>query len=129
MKRNISIILVCLALSGCTTIEVFNHESPPEYLTVRVAEFFARGPAQPDPPQKIPPDTLVSVLKRDSGFVQVRLPDGRKGYMIWADLKPAPPEAPGVPFDPVIVEAIVEVPLPDFGTAPDEVPSVLLNEQ
>jgi hypothetical protein len=30
--------------------------------------------------------------------------------------------APGVPFDPVIVEEIVEAPLPDFGMAPDEVP-------
>ena len=129
MKRNIFITLVSLALSACGTIEVFNHESPPEYLTVRKAEFFARGPAQSDPPLAIEIDTRVEVLKKDSGFVHVRLPDGRKGYMIWSDLKEAPPEPVEVPFDPVIVEAIIEVPLPDFGAVPEEVPGLLLDEE
>lgn len=129
MRRNFFIILAGLALSGCGTIEVFNHDSPPEYLTIRKAEFFARGPAQPDPPQEIDIDTRVAVLKRDSGFAQVRLPDGRKGYMIWSDLKEAPPEPVEVPFDPVIVEEIIEVPLPDLGAVPEEVPGLLMNEE
>jgi hypothetical protein len=129
MKRNLFIILASLALSACGTIEVFNHDSPPEYLTLRKAEFFARGPAQSDPPQSIAAETRVSVLKKDSGFAQVRLPDGRKGYMIWTDLKEAPPEPVEVPFDPVIVEEIIEVPLPDLGAIPAEVPGELINEE
>jgi hypothetical protein len=59
----------------------------------------------------------------------VRLPDGRKGYMIWTDLKEAPPEPVEVPFDPVIVEEIIEVPLPDLGAIPAEVPGELINEE
>lgn len=129
MRRNLFILLASLALSACGTIEVFNHDSPPEYLTVRKAEFFARGPAQPDPPLSIAAETRVSVLKKDSGFAQVRLPDGRKGYMIWTDLKEAPPEPVEVPFDPVIVEEIIEVPLPDLGAIPAEVPGELINEE
>lgn len=129
MRRSFFIILASLALSACGTIEVFNHDAPPEYLTVRKAEFFARGPAQPDPPQDIAAETRVAVLKKDSGFAQVRLPDGRKGYMIWTDLKEAPPEPVEVPFDPVIVEEIIEVPLPDLGAIPAEVPGVLLDEE
>lgn len=128
MRRNFLIILACLALSACGTIEVFNHESPPEYLTIRKAEFFARGPAQQDPPQMIESDTRVAVLKRDSGFALVQLPDQRKGYMIWSDLKEAPPEPPEIPFDPVIVEEVIEVPLPDLGAIPDELPGVLMSE-
>lgn len=129
MRRNLFILLASLALSACGTIEVFNLDSPPEYLTVRKAEFFARGPAQPDPPLSIAAETRVAVLKKDSGFAQVRLPDGRKGYMIWTDLKEAPPEPVEVPFDPVIVEEIIEVPLPDLGAIPAEVPGELINEE
>jgi hypothetical protein len=39
--------------------------------------------------------------------------------------EPAPPEAPEVPFDPAIVEDIIEVPLPDFAEIPDELPEKL----
>lgn len=116
-------LFAALALSGCGTVELFNSNSPPEFMTKREADFFARGPAQAMPPQKIPKDTFLSLLKKDTGYAFVRLADNRTGYMDFADLKPAPPVAPGVPFDPVIVEEIVEVPLPDFGIVPDEVPS------
>lgn len=129
MKRKFLTILSCLALTGCGTIEVFNHEAPPEYLTIRKAEFFARGPAQQDPPVMIEPETRVAVLKRDSGFAVVELPDARKGYMIWSDLKEAPPEPPDIPFDPMIVEEIIEVPLPDFAAIPDELPGSLLDDE
>jgi len=52
----------------------------------------------------------------------VKLLDGRTGYIPFFELKPAPPEAPEIPFDPMIVEEIVEVPLPDFAVVPDELP-------
>jgi hypothetical protein len=130
MKRNLFLILLALGVSACGTIEVFNHESPPEYLTIGDAEFFGRGPAQLDPPQKIAPDTRVVVLKKDSGFAQVELPDGRKGYMIWSELKEAPPEPVDVPFDPIIVEELfIELPPPDLEAIPDEVPHLLMSEE
>ena len=67
----------------------------------------------------------LNVLKKDSGYAFVRLLDNRTGYVAFSDLRVAPPVAPGVPFDPVIVEEIVEVPLPDFRAIPDEIPEKL----
>lgn len=125
MKPKLVLILAALLLSGCETVELFNQEAPPEYRTATRADFFARGPAQSTPPEKIEKDTYVKVLKKDSGYAVVKLLDGRAGYIPWNELKPAPPEAPGVPFDPIIVEEIVEVPLPDFGAVPDELPEKL----
>lgn len=125
MKLKLLPILAALLLPGCETVELFNQETPPEYQTAMRADFFARGPAQSTPPEKIEKDTFVKVLKKDSGYAVVKLLDGRSGYIPWNELKPAPPEAPGVPFDPVIVEDIVEVPLPDFAVVPDELPEKL----
>jgi|688.fasta_scaffold105125_2 hypothetical protein len=121
MRHRALILLTAVLVSGCASVELFNQESPPEYMTQREADFYARGPLQAMPPKKIPKDTFLSLLKKDSGYAFVRLADNRTGYMDFADLKPAPPVAPGVPFDPVIVEEIVEAPLPDFGIVPDEV--------
>jgi hypothetical protein len=123
MKFALLPILAALILAGCGTVELFNQDAPPEYMTATRADFFSRGPAQALPPEKIEKDTFVKVLKKDSGYAVVRLLDGRSGYIPWDELRPAPPEAPGVPFDPVIVEEIIEVPLPDFGMVPDELPS------
>ncbi|MFY8268599.1 MAG: hypothetical protein ACOVLK_04295, partial [Terrimicrobiaceae bacterium] len=95
------------------------------YVTTKRSEFYSRGPAQTAPPDKIEKDVFINVLKKDSGYAFVRLNDNRTGYMVFDDLKPAPPVAPGVPFDPIIVEEIVEVPLPDFGIIPDEIPAKL----
>ncbi len=106
-------------------MEMFNQQDPPEYLVAREADLYTRGPAQVSPPIKLEKDTYVSVLKKDSGFAFVKLADNRTGYIAWTDLRPAPPEAPGVPFDPIIVEEIVEVPLPDFDAVPDELPVTL----
>ena len=125
MKLKLLPILAALLLPGCETVELFNQEAPPEYQTATRADFFARGPAQSTPPEKIEKDTYVKVLKKDSGYAVVKLLDGRSGYIPWNELKPAPPEAPGVPFDPVIIEEIVEVPLPDFAVVPDELPEKL----
>ena len=125
MKLKLLPILAALLLTGCETVELFNQEAPPEDQTATRADFFARGPAQSTPPEKIEKDTYVKVLKKDSGYAVVKLLDGRSGYIPWNELKPAPPEAPGVPFDPVIVEEIVEVPLPDFAVVPDELPEKL----
>jgi hypothetical protein len=77
------------------------------------------------PPEKIDKDTTLNILAKDSGYAYVRLPDNRTGYVAFSDLRAAPPVAPGVPFDPVIVEEVVEVPLPDFGVMPDEIPEKL----
>lgn len=122
MKLELS-ILAALLLAGCQTVETFDQDSPPEYMTATRADFFARGPAQSTPPEKIEKDVFVKVLKKDSGYAVVKLLDGRTGYIPYVELKPAPAEAPEVPFDPAIVEQIVEVPLPDFAVVPDELPS------
>lgn len=125
MKRDIVYIIAWLLLGGCATVEHFDKDAPPEYLTIRRAEFFRSGPAQAFPPEKIEKETALNVLKKDSGYAYVRLLDNRTGYIAFSDLRAAPPVAPGVPFDPVIVEEIVEVPLPDFGAIPDEIPEKL----
>ena len=125
MRINLLVALAAGSLAGCGTVELFNQDAPPEYMTATRAEFFSRGPAQALPPEKIETDTFVKGRQKDSGYAGVRLLDGRGGYIPWDQLRPAPPEAPGVPFDPVIVEEIVEVPLPDFGVVPDELPAQL----
>ena len=125
MKREYLCIIACLLLVGCSTVEHFDKEAPPEYLTNRRSEFFRSGPAQAFPPEKLDKDTTLNVLRKDSGYAFVRLLDNRTGYVAFSDLRAAPPVAPGVPFDPVIVEEIVEVPLPDFGAIPDEIPEKL----
>jgi hypothetical protein len=125
MKREYLCLIACLLLAGCSTVEHFDKDAPPEYLTNRRAEFFRSGPAQAFPPEKLDKDTTLNVLKKDSGYAFVRLLDNRTGYVAFSDLRAAPPVAPGVPFDPVIVEEIVEVPLPDFGAIPDEIPEKL----
>ena len=125
MKREHLCLIACLLLTGCTAVEHFDKESPPEYLTVRRAEFFRSGPAQAFPPEKLEKEMALNVLKKDSGYAFVRLLDNRTGYVAFSDLRAAPPVAPGVPFDPVIVEEIVEVPLPDFRAIPDEIPEKL----
>jgi hypothetical protein len=125
MKREYLCLIACLLLVGCSTVEHFDKEAPPEYLTNRRSEFFRSGPAQAFPPEKLDKDTTLNVLRKDSGYAFVRLLDNRTGYVAFSDLRAAPPVAPGVPFDPVIVEEIVEVPLPDFGAIPDEIPEKL----
>ena len=125
MKREYLCLIACLLLAGCSTVEHFDKDAPPEYLTNRRSEFFRSGPAQAFPPEKIDKDTTLNVLRKDSGYAFVRLIDNRTGYVPFSDLRAAPPVAPGVPFDPVIVEEIVEVPLPDFGAIPDEIPEKL----
>ncbi len=123
MKPEILCILATLLMAvGCQTVETFDQDAPPEYMTATRADFFARGPAQATPPEKIEKDVFVKVLKKDSGYAVVKLLDGRTGYIPFFELKPAPPEAPETPFDPMIVEEIVEVPLPDFAVVPDELP-------
>ena len=125
MKLEHLSLIACLLLTGCAAVEHFDKESPPEYLTVRRAEFFRSGPAQAFPPEKLEKDLALSLLKKDSGYAFVHLLDNRTGYVAFTDLRAAPPVAPGVPFDPVIVEEIVEVPLPDFRVIPDEIPEKL----
>jgi hypothetical protein len=125
MKREPLCLIACLLLTGCAVVEHFDKESPPEYLTVRRAEFFRSGPAQAFPPEKLEKQMVLNVLKKDSGYAFVRLLDNRTGYVAFSDLRAAPPVAPGVPFDPVIVEEVVEVPLPDFRAIPDEIPEKL----
>lgn len=125
MKCEHIAFIACLLLAGCTAVEHFDKDAPPEFITVRRAEFFRSGPAQAFPPEKLEKEMTLNVLKKDSGYAFVRLLDNRTGYVAFSDLRAAPPVAPGVPFDPVIVEEIVEVPLPDFAAIPDEIPEKL----
>jgi len=125
MKCEHIAVIACLFLTGCASVENFDKDAPPEFITIHRTEFFRSGPAQAFPPEKLDKETTLNVLKKDSGYAFVRLPDNRTGYVAFSDLRAAPPVAPGVPFDPVIVEEIVEVPLPDFAAIPDEIPEKL----
>ena len=125
MKCERIAFIVCLLLTGCASVEHFDKDAPPEFITIGRAEFFRSGPAQAFPPEKLEKEMTLNVLKKDSGYAFVRLLDNRTGYVAFSDLRAAPPVAPGVPFDPVIVEEVVEVRLPDFGVIPDEIPEKL----
>ncbi|MEI8292477.1 MAG: hypothetical protein WCG66_00650 [bacterium] len=125
MKCEHLFLAACLLLTGCAAVEHFDKESPPEFLTAHRTEFFRSGPAQAFPPEKLDKDTTLKILAKDSGYAFVQLPDHRTGYVVFSDLRAAPPVAPSVPFDPVIAEEVVEVPLPDFGVMPDEIPEKL----
>ena len=115
-------IWLLLLLSGCAAVEVFDQNDTPEYIVNQQADFFRHGPAQAFPPEKINKETYLNVLKKDSGFAFVRLLDNRTGYIAWSELRAGPPPVIEVPFDPVAVDDIVEVPLPDFSVVPDELP-------
>jgi len=128
MNRDLLPFFLGLLVAGCAPVEVFNIDRPPEYVVTRRADFYAQGPAQTAPPHKVEKDTPVSVFKKDSGFAYVKLPDERKGYLEWDALRLAPPVASGVPFDPIMVDEIVEVPLPDFKVVPDELPKKMLKQ-
>lgn len=129
MNRKLIPFLLTLLLAGCAQVELFDQQNPPEYILTRRAEFYAWGPAQAGPPQKVEQDIVVRVYKKDSGYAYVRLPDNRGGYIEWDALKAAPTPAPvAVPYasntriHSVPVDEIVEVPLPDFQAIPDELP-------
>ena len=122
MNRKIFPFCLLLLLTGCASVEMFNQDEPPEYIVSHRADFFRNGPAQAFPPEKINKDTRLNVLKKDSGFAFVRLLDKRTGYIAWSELHPAPPPVREVLYDPVTVDEIVEVPLPDFTVVPDELP-------
>lgn len=132
MNRKLIPFVFSLLLTGCATVEVFDPQNPPEYVLTRRAEFYAWGPAQAGPPQKVEKDTPVHVYKKDSGYAYVRLADKRGGYIEWDALKATPAPAPAAvvvpnnaPYNPVPVDEIVEVPLPDFQAIPDELPAKL----
>jgi hypothetical protein len=117
-------LLALLLLGGCATVVTYEDE-PPEYLVKKDTDLFRSGPAQAHPPADLAAGTTVWVLRKDSGYALVEFADESTGYVELADLRPAPPVAPGVPFDPVLVEEIVEVPLPDFDLVPGELPDAI----
>ena len=123
MNRKSFPFFLLMLLSGCASVEMFDQNDPPEYIVNQRADFFKFGPAQAFPLEKINKDTYLNVLKKDSGFAFVRLLDKRTGYIAWSELRAAPPPVLEVPFDPVSVDEIVEVPLPDFNLVPDELSS------
>ena len=105
MKREPLCLIACLLLTGCSAVEHFDKDSPPEYLTVRRAEFFRSGPAQAFPPEKLEKEMALNLLKKDSGYAFVRLLDNRTGYVAFSDLRAAPPVASSVRRDASTSEA------------------------
>jgi len=120
MNRKKLLLLASIILTGCAAPEHFS--DPRESIVRGEAEFFCLGPAQPEPPEKLPGGTLLHILRKDSAFSFVKLGDGRTGYIDSSFLAPAPPMAPAVPFDPPVRFQFVEPPLPDFREVPAELP-------
>jgi len=143
-------LALAAVLIGCAATEVYESEKAPEMIVIReYTPFYQDGPMQtrgPDLSMRI--NDRVKLLKRDfTGFAFVEIPDGRRGYVGYEDLAPAPPrpapvaEAPSPRSSgnrrPVSFESLYsgpqnnEVPLPDasapppdLNVGPEEVPAV-----
>jgi len=97
--------------------------------------FFTLGPQQASGPDlNLRSGELVELVRRGFGFSQVRIPDGRVGYVSTASLQPAEPPAPEPAPEAPVSAAITRVyrsepstsspppdlpPLPDLAPLPD----------
>lgn len=141
-------LLIAVALVGCATTERYEAESAPEYLVIKeYAAFYQDGPLQqrgPDLSLRI--NDRVKLLKKDfTGFAEVEISDGRRGYVGIEDLAPAPPRPPEVVESPSrsprrgagnseaaysgpqfndISLPDANSPLPNLNVGPEEVPTI-----
>ncbi len=126
MRPETWLLAGALLLTGCAPAQVFTPNLAPEYITVRETSFFLRGPQQPGRPEKIPPRTLVTVAKRETGgYSIVSLADGRRGFVASDDIRMAPPPAVAVSEPDLFPERYVEappLPEPDFAMPVEEIP-------
>jgi hypothetical protein len=61
-------------------------------VATKAAEFYHYGPQQANgPDQKLPPDTLVLLIRRSFGYSKVQLMNGEEGYVASQDLHSASP--------------------------------------
>ncbi len=104
---------MAVACSACTHLEVYSPDKAPEYIVDEETEFFRYGPSQPGRPDELPAQTTFKVLKKEeSGYSEVVLDDGRRGFIATEDIRVAPPTAKAVPRDELFPPA-VEPPLPE----------------
>ena len=133
---------------GCAATEVYEADQAPEYVVIKeYAPFFQEGPLQqrgPDLSLRI--NDRVKLLKKDfTGYVVVEISDGRRGYVGFEDLAPAPPRPPTPPPEPTRLSSNrrsagnspaysgpenndislpdLNTPLPNLNIGPEEIPS------
>lgn len=113
-----------VVLAGCAAPrESFTANTAPEYMIIRQASFFRHGPAQSGRPEKLAPQTVVRLMRKESGYCVVQLADGRNGYIAGDELKVAPPRGRAVTGDELYPERLAPpLPEPDFSQPVEEVP-------
>ena len=141
-------VMIALALAGCASTEFYEADSAPEYQVIKdYTAFYQDGPMQqrgPDLSLRI--NDRVKLLKKDfTGFAEVEISDGRRGFVGFEDLAPAPPrprevvEAPsrssrrgsgaseaaysGPQFNDISLPD-ANSPLPNLNVGPEEVPTI-----
>lgn len=95
-------LTLALAFFGCAATEVYEPDKAPEYQVSReYAPFYQDGPMQTRGPDlSLRLNDRVKLLKKDfTGFAIVEISDGRRGYVAFEDLAPAPPRPPA-PAEP-----------------------------
>lgn len=96
-------LALAFALLGCAATESYDAEHAPEYVVIReFSPFYQDGPMQSRGPDlSLRLNERVKLLKKDfTGFATVEISDGRRGFMGFEDLAPAPPRPPTVVATP-----------------------------
>src|SRR5437868_10736827 len=91
-----SIVLIAAGLiAGCANPTTSVAVNRGKYYAVSAdhAAFYRYGPQQGNgPDQKLPHDTLVTLIQPTFGYCKVQLMSGEQGYVALEDLHPASPE-------------------------------------
>ena len=72
-------------------------------VSVKEAEFYQYGPQQGSgPDQKLPQDTLVTLIRPSFGYSKVQLMNGQQGYVASQDIRAAPPDVVSAATTPAL---------------------------
>lgn len=112
------------SLAGCAPVEMVPAGRAAEFVTKTKTPFYSFGPAQPKPTEILEKNTFVVLERKEGDFCYGKLDDGRSGYFITADLRPAPPTVPAVSSEELFPPTVeLNIPEPDFSQPVEVVPT------